>query len=96
MPNMFLVSYDITEDKPRNRVYELMCGYGERLQYSVFRCALDAAALAELENRLRSIVNHAVDQVLFFDLGPSDGRGATPDRVVGKPCKPIDRTAIII
>lgn len=44
-----LVSYDIRDDARLRRVAKLLEGYGERLQYSVFRCRLTARE----EERLR-------------------------------------------
>lgn len=36
----YLVCYDIRDDARLRRVARLMKGYGERIQYSVFRCRL--------------------------------------------------------
>lgn len=38
---MYLVSYDITSDKRRRRVANILENYGRRIQYSVFECDLD-------------------------------------------------------
>lgn len=38
--NWYLVCYDIRDDLRLRRVAKLLEGYGERLQYSVFRCRL--------------------------------------------------------
>ncbi|MDD7389509.1 MAG: CRISPR-associated endonuclease Cas2 [Lachnospiraceae bacterium] len=52
---MYVVSYDITEDKRRNKIAKLLEGYGRRVQYSVFECRINEkkmkvlyAALADL------------------------------------------------
>jgi len=96
MQNMYLVSYDISGDKRRTKVFDVLSGLGEHLQYSLFRCPLDPSALSRLQNRLREIIHQHADQVLIFDLGPANGEGANPAVVLGKPCMPIQRTAIII
>jgi CRISPR-associated protein Cas2 len=36
-----VVSYDISDDKRRRKVAQIMEGYGYRVQYSVFECDLD-------------------------------------------------------
>lgn len=36
----FLVSYDVREPQRLRRVGGLMRGYGDRIQYSVFRCRM--------------------------------------------------------
>jgi len=48
----YLVCYDVTEDRERNRVAKVVEGYGLRIQFSVFECRLSRSALAELRRRL--------------------------------------------
>ena len=79
MRNSFIVTYDICEAKRLRQVFKTMKNWGDHLQYSVFECELSRAELITLKNELREIIHHVEDQVLFIDLGPSDGRG---DRVV--------------
>jgi CRISPR-associated protein Cas2 len=69
----YLVSYDICRPKRLRRVARALEGFGVRLQYSVFECALDAMHLAKLKAELHDLVNHEEDQVLFVSLGPSAG-----------------------
>jgi CRISPR-associated protein Cas2 len=38
---LWLISYDISDDKARQRVYNILKDYGKRVQYSVFECHLD-------------------------------------------------------
>jgi hypothetical protein len=38
--NFYLVCYDIRNAKRWSKAYKLLQGYGERLQYSIFRCPL--------------------------------------------------------
>src|SRR5690606_35574631 len=40
MRTAYVVTYDICEPKRLRRVYRIMLGYGDHLQYSVFRCEL--------------------------------------------------------
>ena len=47
--NWHLVCYDIRDDSRLRRVAKLLEGYGERVQYSVFRCRLTVRE----EQRLR-------------------------------------------
>jgi CRISPR-associated protein Cas2 len=53
---IYLVVYDIEDDRIRNRVASLLEGYGERRQQSVFECRLDSAALEELTRRLQGVL----------------------------------------
>ena len=40
----------------------------------VFRCDLTASQRLQLEAKLGQIIDHSEDQVMFVDLGPTDGR----------------------
>ena len=48
---------------------------GDHLQLSVFECQLTDTEKTILAEKLSQIIHHDIDQVLFVDLGPSDGRG---------------------
>ena len=94
--NAFIVSYDITDDKRRTAVHARCLGYGERIQYSVFRCHLSPTERIALEVELREIVHHREDQVLFIDLGPVDGRASWCITALGKLYTPPDDGPVIL
>lgn len=96
MRQTFVVSYDVSDPKRLRRVYRLMRGWGEHIQYSVFRCELNARELVELRGQLSFVINHNEDQVLFIDVGPVEGRGGTSIRAIGKTYTPPERTAIVV
>jgi CRISPR-associated protein Cas2 len=52
MIRLWLVSYDISDDKTRLAVYKILKDYGKRVQFSVFECHLDDAQLNLLRARL--------------------------------------------
>ncbi|MBV9945542.1 MAG: CRISPR-associated endonuclease Cas2 [Myxococcales bacterium] len=96
MRQTYVVSYDISDPKRLRKVYQLMKGYGEHVQLSVFRCALTHRTLVELRARLDEIIRHDEDQVLFVDVGPEDGRGATSLSSLGRAYKSPERRAIVV
>lgn len=63
-----VVAYDIPCDKRRNKVSNLLKGYGQRVQYSVFECVLSQAKYDELRRRLKARVKLSEDQVRFYPL----------------------------
>ena len=81
---VYIISYDITDDKRRTAVYRTLRGWGDHLQYSVFRCVLSAADHVRLLTMLEESIDHSSDQVLFFDLGPHDGRALGSVSSVGR------------
>lgn len=51
---LYLVCYDVSDDKRRNRIAKILLGYGDRVQYSVFEVMLKSktqfkALCAELQ-----------------------------------------------
>jgi CRISPR-associated protein Cas2 len=63
-----VVSYDIVKDSRRNKVSKTLLDFGDRVQYSVFECKLDAAALKRLGDRLGRIIAKQEDSVRFYFL----------------------------
>ena len=43
-----VISYDISDDRTRSKVANVLADYGKRVQYSVFECRLDAKTLEKL------------------------------------------------
>ncbi len=48
MRKWHLVCYDIRDDTRLRKAAQIVSGYGDRLQYSVFRCRLSATELERL------------------------------------------------
>lgn len=96
MRQTFVVSYDIACPRRLRQVYRTMPGWGEHIQLSVFRCELNARELVELRTSLANLIHHGEDQVLFIDVGPAEGRGATSIRSIGKLYVPPERCAIVV
>jgi CRISPR-associated protein Cas2 len=59
--------YDVRDDRRLHRVAKLLEGYGERVQYSVFRCRLSERTRNELLWRLDSILEEE-DALLVVPL----------------------------
>ncbi|MDT0497901.1 CRISPR-associated endonuclease Cas2 [Algiphilus sp. W345] len=70
--HLYIVTYDIRDDKRGRRIFKLMKGYGEWLQLSVFQCRLSARRQAELIQLLDGIIVDGQDHVVMLDLGPAD------------------------
>ena len=92
---LFIVTYDISDQKRWRRVYKAMHGYGEWIQLSVFHCRLSPRRRAELETRLRELVKNGEDHVLLIDVGPADKIKLAVESI-GKTFSPRERRATII
>jgi CRISPR-associated protein Cas2 len=64
---LYLVTYDIVCNKRRQKVSDLLCGYGRRVQYSVFECVLSGSKYQELRDRLRRHIKDE-DSIRFYPL----------------------------
>lgn len=96
MRHTYLVCYDIANDFRRARVLKTMKGFGDHLQYSVFECQLNATGLAKCRHALGQVIHHRDDQVLFVDLGPTEGRGDRVITALGRPYSPLDAPCIVV
>jgi CRISPR-associated protein Cas2 len=92
----YLVCYDISDDKRLRKVFKVMRGYGDHLQFSIFECQLTSMDLVRLRSELGSIIHHNEDQVLFVNLGPADGRGDRVITALGKPYISVDAPCIVV
>jgi CRISPR-associated protein Cas2 len=92
----YLVCYDICDEKRLRKVFQIMRGYGDHLQYSVFECQFTQTDLARCRYLLSEIIDHREDQVLFVNLGPAEGRGDRVITALGKPYTALDAPCIIV
>lgn len=73
----YLVAYDIRSPERLRRVHDTMCGYGTRMQYSVFIADLTGTERVRMIGALTAIIDSRVDSVMILDLGDS---AAHPNR----------------
>ncbi len=93
--HLYIVTYDIADEKRWRMVFRIMKGYGEWLQLSVFQCRLSSRRHAELIELLTGAINNRHDHVLLVDIGPAER--VTP-RVVslGKNFEAVAKVPVIV
>jgi len=91
----YIVSYDISDDKRRNKVFEALLSRGDHAQFSVFFCQLNPRELAELRAELLQIVHHDQDQILLVDLGPAHNPLEGGIDYLGKPFTVSSRVVVV-
>lgn len=96
MRSSYLVCYDICDDKRLRKVFHEMRRWGDHLQYSVFECQLRESDLVRMRAALAEIIHHVDDQVLFVNLGPSEGWGERVITALGKPYTPLGGPCIVV
>ena len=65
---LYVVIYDISDDKRRRRVFNLLEGYGQRVQFSAFECVMNDRKFEELRARLAKVVKMDEDSVRFYPI----------------------------
>jgi CRISPR-associated protein Cas2 len=93
---LYIVTYDIGDQKRWRAVFKLMKGYGDWVQLSVFQCRLAPTRHAELLATLDQIIHHQDDHVILIDLGPADKVQPKVVSLGKADFQPIERNAIII
>jgi CRISPR-associated protein Cas2 len=68
-----LVSYDIRDPARLRRIHQIMMGFGDPLQYSVFVCELSGTERILMEEALLKAATLSEDSIALVDLGPASG-----------------------
>jgi CRISPR-associated protein Cas2 len=68
MKPRWIVAYDIVDDRRRYRVERILSGYGWRLQYSAFECAMDEGECEQLVKRLTKEICLKADRIHAWPL----------------------------
>ena len=53
---MYVICYDITKTKVRNKIFKELKNYGKHTQYSVFECNISKKQLQVLMNKLQKLM----------------------------------------
>lgn len=70
--HLYIVTYDIADDKRWRAIFKLMKGYGEWMQLSVFQCRLTRSRHIQLMGDVSAAMSMTEDHVLVIDLGPAE------------------------
>jgi CRISPR-associated protein Cas2 len=65
---LYVVSYDIPNDRRRTRVHSALTGFGAWVQYSVFECFLTRKQRLLMEERLRKEISLQEDTIRIYGL----------------------------
>lgn len=62
----YIIAYDISDDRRRNRVVRELKNVGYRVQYSLFEAELSNQTLVELRMRIARVIKHTEDRVIYY------------------------------
>ena len=64
---LVVISYDIVDDRRRNKVANILLDYGKRVQYSVFEVD-DIENLEEIMDKITVLMNQGEDNIRYYVL----------------------------
>jgi CRISPR-associated protein Cas2 len=66
---VYLICFDISDDRVRYRVVKALKGHGRRVQKSVFECPnLSEHRLLLLQKKMEGLIDHGSDSVRYYRL----------------------------
>lgn len=90
---LYVITYDMACNRRRQKVADLLEGYGRRVQESVFECVLARDKYRELQQKLKRHFHSAEDSIRFYLLSSH-----TRDKIViwgGPPVAELPRPMVI-
>ena len=64
----YIISYDIPDDRRRNKLAKVLKGYGTRVQFSVFEAHLNKTQFEELKHAVNGVIDPSQDSVRYYTL----------------------------
>jgi CRISPR-associated protein Cas2 len=65
---LYIVTYDIVDDRRRNRLAKALKDFGNRVQYSVFECLMGSEELGKLRKRAVDLIDFEEDSVRIYSM----------------------------
>ncbi len=63
---LYVVAYDIPDDRRRTKVHKVLSGFGRWTQYSLFECHLSDKEMVALRGKLQGLLKADEDSVRFY------------------------------
>ena len=94
--HLYIVTYDIADERRWRSIFRLMHGYGEWLQLSVFQCRLTRARRIDLQAALTAAMHAGEDHVMVIDVGPAESVTPRVQSLGKRRFDPVERAAIVV
>ncbi len=65
---VYVVNYDVVDDRRRLKVAKVLTNYGRRVQKSVFECDLDDRRYLKMKQEVDRLIDHEEDSVRYYSL----------------------------
>lgn len=90
---LVVIGYDTPSNRRRRRIDKTLCGYGERVQESLFECWLDQTRYTALKQKLAAIIQYEEDHIRYYRLCHRDVAAV---RVAGTGNPPRETVTVIL
>jgi CRISPR-associated protein Cas2 len=71
---MYLIAYDIKNDRIRNKISTILEDFGDRVQYSLFELNVDNITVERIKSRIKKLINVENDSVKIYFLPDNWGK----------------------
>ena len=78
---IYVIAYDVVDDRKRNRVAKALERLGQRVNLSVFECALTPRGFSGLRKKIAGLIDKRTDTVIYYPLCLDCRAGAVSDGV---------------
>lgn len=62
----YVITYDISDNRRRNKIHKLLCNYAVPVQYSVFEARLKDEDFVLLRHKLTRLLKKGEDSIIFY------------------------------
>lgn len=65
---LWIIAYDIANNKRRRRIVKIIEKYGKRANFSVFECMLTEYQLIHTKTKISKILDATEDKIIFYPI----------------------------
>lgn len=88
---LYIIAYDIVDDKRRNKISKILEKYGSRVNFSVFECMFTDSQLLRVQKEIGNMIASKEDTVVYY---PCCVNCFT--KIVYQPCRRIAGDLVLI
>jgi len=72
MSQLYLICFDIHNERRLRKISNELENFGERVQYSVFECYLSPQNLEKLQQRMEKLMDNNEDHIRYYHICNKD------------------------
>ena len=65
---LYVIAYDISDDRKRDKISKILEKYGIKVQYSIVECDLSKATVKALYQQMSKIIDKKTDKIYLYPL----------------------------